>query len=49
MVNDVVIAGSAVFGAVADSLIVIVLTVYFLVDFPRIRTSAATSRHPHRR
>ena len=39
VVNDVVIAGSAVFGAVADSLIVIVLTVYFLVDFPRIRTS----------
>ena len=27
------------FGAVADSLIVIVLTVYFLVDLPRIRTN----------
>ena len=39
VVNDVVNAGSAVFGAVADSLIVIVLTVYFLVDMPRIRTN----------
>jgi predicted PurR-regulated permease PerM len=39
VVNDVVSAGSAVFGAVADSLIVIVLTVYFLVDMPRIRTN----------
>jgi predicted PurR-regulated permease PerM len=37
--NDVVSAGSAVFGAVGDSLIVIVLTVYFLVDMPRIRTN----------
>ena len=37
--NDVVSAGSAAFGAVADFLIVIVLTVYFLVDMPRIRTS----------
>ena len=39
VVNDVVSAGSAAFGAVADFLIVIVLTVYFLVDMPRIRTS----------
>ena len=39
VVNDVVTAGSAVFGAVGDSLIVIVLTVYFLVDMPRIRTN----------
>lgn len=38
MVNEVVSAGSAVFDAVADSLIVIVLTVYFLVDMPRIRS-----------
>jgi predicted PurR-regulated permease PerM len=35
----VVSAGSAVFGAVGDSLVVIVLTVYFLVDMPRIRTN----------
>lgn len=39
VVNHVVSAGSAVFGAVADSLVVIVLTVYFLVDMPRIRTN----------
>jgi predicted PurR-regulated permease PerM len=39
VVNDVVSAGSALFGAVADSLIVIVLTVYFLVDMPRIRSN----------
>ena len=39
VVNEVVSAGSAVFGAVADTLIVIVLTVYFLVDMPRIRTN----------
>jgi predicted PurR-regulated permease PerM len=38
-VNDVVTAGTAVFGAVADFLIVIVLTVYFVVDMPRIRTA----------
>ncbi len=30
-------AGEAVFGAVADALIVLVLTVYFLADMPRIR------------
>jgi predicted PurR-regulated permease PerM len=35
--DDVVTAGSAVFGAVADALIAIVLTVYFLIDMPRIR------------
>ena len=36
---DVVSAGTAVFGFLADTLIVIVLTVYFLIDMPRIRTS----------
>ena len=30
-------AGAAVFGAVADTLVVVVLTVYFLADLPRIR------------
>jgi predicted PurR-regulated permease PerM len=39
LLNDVVSAGTAVFGAVADVLIVMVLTVYFLADMPRIRTS----------
>ena len=40
-VNEVVSAGSAVFGALADSVIVIVivLTVYFVVDMLRIRTA----------
>jgi predicted PurR-regulated permease PerM len=37
--NEVVSAGTALFGALADSLIVIVLTVYFLGDMPRIRTT----------
>jgi predicted PurR-regulated permease PerM len=37
-VNKVVSAGTAVFGAVADFLIVVVLTVYFVADMPRIRT-----------
>src|ERR1700722_14518899 len=37
--NAAVSAGTAVFGALADFLIVIVLTVYFLVDMPRIRTT----------
>src|ERR1700674_446819 len=37
--NGVVSAGTAIFGALADSLIVIVLTVYFVVDMPRIRTA----------
>jgi predicted PurR-regulated permease PerM len=32
-------AGEAVFGAVADFVVVVVLTVYFLVDFPRIRAT----------
>jgi len=39
MVSDVVSAGSAVFDAIADTSIVIVLTVYFLVDMPRIRSN----------
>ena len=39
VVSDVVSAGSAVVDAVADSLVVIVLTVYFLVDMPRIRSN----------
>ena len=30
-------AGAAVFGALTDTLIVIVLTIYFLADMPRIR------------
>lgn len=38
VVNEVVSAGTALFGAVTDTLIVIVLTVYFLFDLPRIRT-----------
>jgi predicted PurR-regulated permease PerM len=37
--NDVVSAGTAVFGVLSDSLIVIVVTVYFVVDMPRIRTA----------
>ncbi|WP_264069341.1 AI-2E family transporter [Mycolicibacterium komossense] len=37
--EEIISAGTAVFGAVADSLIVIVLTVYFLFDMPRIRTT----------
>lgn len=36
-VNELVSAGTAVFGAVADTVIVIVLTIYFLIDLPRIR------------
>ena len=39
VVSDVVSAGSAIFDAVANCLIVVVLTVYFLVDMPRIRTN----------
>ncbi len=39
LLNDVVSAGTAAFKAVADGLIVVVLTVYFLVDMPRIRTT----------
>lgn len=37
-VNQVISAGSAVFEAVVDTVIVVVLTVYFLIDLPRIRT-----------
>jgi predicted PurR-regulated permease PerM len=37
--SGLVSAGTAVFGALADSLIVMVLTVYFLADMPRIRTT----------
>jgi predicted PurR-regulated permease PerM len=36
---DIVNAGTAVFKALADALIVVVLAVYFLVDMPRIRTT----------
>jgi predicted PurR-regulated permease PerM len=39
LLNDVVSAGTAVFDAVADVLIVAVLTVYFLAEMPRIRTT----------
>jgi predicted PurR-regulated permease PerM len=39
VVNDVITAGTAVFGVLADTVIVIVLTVYFLIDFPRIRAT----------
>lgn len=39
ILNDLVSAGTAVFEAVADILIVAVLTVYFLVYMPRIRTT----------
>ena len=46
--GEVISAGSALFGAVADTLIVIVLTVYFLVDLPRIR-SALYRLVPHTR
>jgi predicted PurR-regulated permease PerM len=35
----VVSAGTAVVDGVADVLIVVVLTVYFLIDMPRIRTT----------
>jgi predicted PurR-regulated permease PerM len=39
VLEGVVTAGTAVFGAITDVLIVIVLTVYFLVGMPRIRTT----------
>ena len=39
ILNEIVTASSAVFAALADTLIVIVLTVYFLIDFPRIRAT----------
>jgi predicted PurR-regulated permease PerM len=38
-VNKVVSAGTAVFGAITDTLVVIVLTIYFLADMPRIRST----------
>jgi predicted PurR-regulated permease PerM len=38
--NGLVGAGVAVFGAVSDTLIVLVLTAYFLADMPRIRRLA---------
>lgn len=50
MLNGVVTASSVVFGALADTLIVVVLTVYLLADFPRIRATlyrlAPQSRRP---
>lgn len=39
ILNEIVTASSAAFAALADVLIVIVLTVYFLIDFPRIRAT----------
>jgi hypothetical protein len=39
VLEGVVTAGTAVFGAITDVLIVIVLTVYFLVGMARIRTT----------
>ena len=39
LLNNVVSAGTAFFEGVADVLIVVVLTVYFLIDMPRIRTT----------
>ncbi|OBA64533.1 AI-2E family transporter [Mycobacterium sp. 1100029.7] len=39
VVGQAVKAGEAVFGAVADAVVVAVLTVYFLADFPRIRAT----------
>ena len=38
-VGEVAKAGRAVFGALADCLVVVVLTIYFLVDMPRIRAT----------
>jgi predicted PurR-regulated permease PerM len=39
VLSEAVKAGTAVFGAFADLLVVAVLTVYFLVDLPRIRAT----------
>ncbi len=39
VLSDAVRVGGTVFGAIADSLIVVVLTVYFLIDLPRIRAT----------
>jgi predicted PurR-regulated permease PerM len=37
--DELISAGTAVFGAVTDTVVVVVLTIYFLVDFPRIRAT----------
>ena len=37
--SEVISAGTAVFSAITDTLVVVVLTVYFLIDMPRIRTT----------
>lgn len=37
--TEVINAGTAVFSAITDTLVVVVLTVYFLIDMPRIRTT----------
>ena len=39
VLDESVSAGTALFGAITDTLVVIVLTVYFLIDMPRIRTT----------
>ena len=39
VLEGLVSAGTAVVGAITDTLVVIVLTVYFLVEMPRIRTT----------
>jgi len=39
VLEDLVSAGTAIAGAITDMLVVIVLTVYFLVEMPRIRTT----------
>src|SRR6202020_1397138 len=39
LLTEAVKAGTAVFGAFADLLVVAALTVYFLVDLPRIRAT----------
>jgi predicted PurR-regulated permease PerM len=36
--NQVISAGSALFEGIIDTVIVVVLTIYFLIDLPRIRT-----------
>jgi predicted PurR-regulated permease PerM len=39
LINGLLGAGQVVFGALASALILVVLTTYFLVDLPRIRTT----------
>ena len=39
VLSELVDAGTAVFSAIADTLVVIVLTIYFLIDMPRIRAT----------